>query len=612
MARIRSCSLVPAIRPAVVLAAALVLSASALAAAADRMTSLEPGQVTLGGEIGRRMDVTVQNNLLKLDVDKDFLKPFAEKKANDGFVGLGMLIDATVRLAAYAQDPKVVALKRHLVAAAIKAQETDGYVGMLAPKSRMWELWDIHEMGYLIYGLTSDFRFFKEKESLAAARKLADFVLARWSDKPNWQPSGITVHMAVTGLERTLLTLSDATGDSKYRQFCIRERKLPQWDLGIVVGRWGQIEGHAYAYCAHCLAQLQWYRREPSDALLGPTRRAIDFLTRRDGLVVTGTCGDHECWHDSQSGTINLGETCATAYLIRVLDDLMRLEGDSRYGDIMERAIYNALFAAQSPDGRRIRYYSPFDGPRSYFEGDTYCCPNNFRRIVSELPSLVYYRSEGGLVVNLFTASSAKFTLDGGVALAVRQETDYPNSGRVVLHVDPSRPAQFPLSLRIPRWCASVKVTIGGRPVEQDVKRGQFLAVRREWKPGDRVEIEMPMGWRLVRGRQAQAGRVAVLRGPLVFCLNRARQKNLAAVDLRLLTLDPSSLEGPVSDDAVRPGGLACKVRAWGPGTWYPHAKPDRQLVLSEFADPAGELVYFHVPNPHAAEAVADELIAND
>jgi hypothetical protein len=338
----------------------------------------------------------------------------------------------------------------------------------------------------------------------------------------------------------------------------------------------------------------------------------MDFLTRHDGLVVTGTCGDHECWHDSQSGTVNLGETCTVAYLIRVLDDLLRLEGDSRYGDMMERAIFNALFAAQSPDGRRIRYYTPFDGPRTYFQGDTYCCPNNYRRIVSELPSMVCYRTDGGLAVNLYTASSATLVLDGGATLTVRQETDYPNSGRVVLHVSPSAPAKFPLCLRIPRWCAAAKVAVNGQPLEQPVKPGEFFTIRREWKAGDRVEIDMPMAWRLVQGRKAQSGRVAIMRGPLVFCLNRARQKDLATLDLRLMTLVPGALEGPVKDDSVRPGGLACKVQTWGPGAWYPQAKPDRQLVLTEYPDPAGESVYFHVPNPRAGELVADELIVGD
>jgi len=168
------------------------------------------------------------------------------------------------------------------------------------------------------------------------------------------------------------------------------------------------------------------------------------------------------------------------------------------------------------------------------------------------------------------------------------------------------------LRLRIPRWCAAAKVTVDGRPVEQPVKSGEFLAIPRQWKTGDRVEIDMPMPWRLVAGRKAQSGCVAILRGPVVFCLSRARHKELAGTDLRLLTLVPSSLEGPVADDSIRPGGLACKVQAWGPGAWYPHAKPDRRLVLTEYPDPSGEAAYFHVPNPRCPGAVPDELVQSD
>ncbi|MGQ9573774.1 MAG: beta-L-arabinofuranosidase domain-containing protein [Thermoguttaceae bacterium] len=589
----------------------LVLVAAGAGRAADVLVPLESRQVKLGGQIGRRIDLTVQGNLLKLDIDKEFLKPFQDRNSQGGFIGLGMLIDAAVRLAAYTGDPKVLALKRHLVGETIKTQAADGYIGMMVPASRMWRLWDLSEMAYIVYGLTSDFRLFQEKDSLAAARKLADYIIARWTAEPDGDPTegSITLEMACVGLERALLSLSEATGDGRYLDFCLEKRRLRQWDMPITVGRWGRIEGHAYAYLAACLAQLQWYRTEPEARLLGPTRRAMDFLTRGDGLVVIGTCGDHECWHDTQAGTINLGETCATAYLLRVLDDLLRLEGDSQWGDIMERTIYNALFAAQSPDGRRIRYYTPFDGPRSYFPGDSYCCPNNFRRIVAELPGMVYYRAGDGLAVNLYTASSARLKLEEGLWLSVRQETDYPSSGKVTIHLEPSDPVEVPLLLRIPRWCSEARVLINGKPVQKPAPGGSFLTLQQTWKRGDRVQLEMPMPWRLVKGRKAQAGRVAILRGPVVYCLNPQRNKDLGPIDLRLLTIKPESLEGPIPDAAVRPGGLACKIRAWGPGAWYPLAPADKELVLTEFADPGGQATYFHVPNPNAQQFVEDELM---
>ena len=117
------------------------------------------------------------------------------------------------------------------------------------------------------------------------------------------------------------------------------------------------------------------------------------------------------------------------------------------------------------------------------------------------------------------------------------------------------------------------------------------------------------MPWRLVKGRKAQAGRVAVMRGPVVFCLNRKRHKNLANMDLRLITIDSASIEGPVEDDTVHPNGMACKLRAWGPGSWYPFTKANLELTLTEFPDPGGEAAYFNVPNPNAQELTDDELI---
>ncbi len=123
------------------------------ARADEILTPLSLRQVKVGGEIGRRIDVTVHNNLLVLDAEKDFLSSFREKKASAGYIGLGKLIDAAVRFAAYTKDSRLLAFKKHLVAEIIKTQEPDGYLGRLAAPNRMSALWDVHEMAYLGYGL---------------------------------------------------------------------------------------------------------------------------------------------------------------------------------------------------------------------------------------------------------------------------------------------------------------------------------------------------------------------------------------------------------------------------------------------------------------------------
>lgn len=593
----------------VFLAVSGLLAVSAVAVG-EALMPVDASRVRLGGEIGRRIEVTVENNLLVLDLDNDFLKPFRDRKAGSGYVGLGKTIEAFVRLAHHTGNPELLERKQYLVRETLATQEADGYIGMMRPESRVFALWDIHEGAYLIPGLAMDHRFFGAAESLEGARKLADYFIAGWSAEPEREPGGgeIMPYMAYTGWEPALLALHAETGDAKYLEFCRNFREPAAWDGPIVLGRWGRIQGHAYAYLARCLAQLRLHRLDPDEALRGQSRKAMDFLLAGDGLSVTGTCGQHECWHDTQEGAVNLGETCATAYLLRWWDELMRAEPGPVYGDLMERAIHNALFAAQSPDGRKIRYYAPFEGPRVYFDGDTYCCPCNYRRILGELPAMVYYTSGDAVFVNLYTPSSAELTV-AGAAVTVEQETDYPHAGRVAITLRPAASAPFTLALRVPGWCEGATVSVNGEPAGDAPRAGGFFRIARTWADGDRVELNLPMKPRLVAGRKAQAGRAVVMHGPLVFCLNRERNPGLDDTNLRLLTIDPATLSGPVPDDTAHPGGLACTVKAWHTTNWYPFAKHDVELTLTEFPDPGGEAAYFHVPDPNDAAVAPDPLL---
>ena len=582
-----------------------------VAKAADPLTPVDFRQVKVGGEIGRRIDITLHNNLLRIDVDKDFLAPLRLRTAKDGYVGLGKLIDSAVRLAACTKDPEALALKKHLVEETIKLQEPDGYAGILAPSARMSGMWDVHELGYIVYGLLSDYRYCGDQRSLAAACKTADYIIGHWSAIPADWPArtSVATHVSVTGMERTLLALHGVTGDSRYLDFCLRQRALPDWNLGIVIGRRTLIEGHIYAYIARCLAQLELYRMQPQQRLLQTSERAIDFLTARDGMAITGGAGQWEIWTDDQDGRAELGETCATAYQLRLYDSLLRLRGDTYYGDLMERTIYNALFGAQSPDGRHLRYFTPVEGNRVYHPGDTYCCPCNYRRIVAELPAMLYYRCGNGVAVNLYSDSETTIEGVGGVAIRIRQETDYPNSGRVIIRLDPSKPASLPLKLRIPRWCTKPRVTVNGESVDASASRGSFLTIERRWTAGDRVLLDMQMDWRLVLGRQRQAGRVAVMRGPMLYCLNPAQNKTLArqdAADLNRIVLIPASLAPPARDAAVRPNGTACRLRA-DPSGFGMGGRGEMALTLTEFADPEGKCTYFRLPD--LSVGVPDELL---
>ena len=597
-----------------VLTTLLILFVSVIANpihAAEKLIPVDISRVKVGGEIGRRIDVTINNNALVLDADKDFLQPFKQKNRRGGYIGLGKFIDCLVRFAAHTHDKKVLDLKRHVVAETIQTQQEDGYIGIFVPERRMWHLWDIHEMGYLVLGLTADYRYFKEKPSLEAAKKLADYIITRWSADPDRQTEGwISTYVATTGLEESMLALYGQTQDKRYLDFCIDHRKLPDWNTPIIEGRWGNLEGHAYYHLCHCLAQLRLNAIQPDPSLINQSQRTFDFMVRQDGLLAPGLVGYQECWHTNQQGFYKLGETCSTAYLIRWLDALLRIEGDSIYGDIMERSIFNGLFAAQSPDGRRLRYYAPFEGPRVYFDRDTYCCPCNFRRIIAELPGMIYYRWNGGLAINLYTESSAELHLRKGLSLDVRQATDYPNSGDVRIHLKPSKPARFPVHLRIPRWCKTATITINNKTAEMTAQGGAFFTITRQWQAGDQIKLHMPMSFRLIKGRQSQAGRVAVMRGPMLFCLNPERQDNFDPDMMRLMWLDPASLTLSGKDDSIRPGGLTCQALFWPPTNYNAAGRATIPLTLTEYADPGCQATYFLVPNPRDNALTDDELIA--
>lgn len=155
---------------------------------------------------------------------------------------------------------------------------------------RMLKLWDIHEVGYIIYGLVSDYRLFAEARSLDAAKKAAGYLLDNWHRMGDgWErETHVATHLAITGIHRTMLALYRITGEKKYLYFCLDKHDLRKWDPGIVTGRKDLIEGHIYGYMAASLAQLELYQIIKDTALTGPAIAAINFLTASDGMAITG------------------------------------------------------------------------------------------------------------------------------------------------------------------------------------------------------------------------------------------------------------------------------------------------------------------------------------
>ncbi|MBN1418748.1 MAG: glycoside hydrolase family 127 protein [Planctomycetes bacterium] len=569
----------------------------------------------LSGEIGRRIIDLIYKNWMVLDLDRDFLDPFRKRPPAERwrYIGVGKVIDAGSMFAAFTGDPKVRERNAWLIDELMETRDADGYLGHMKaePDGRQNAInWILHDQEYALLGLVDQYRYCGDPKALEYARQLADYILSTFPKNP--KPEEI----CTAGLPESMLMLYSCTGDPRYLRFAADTRHGSHLEIECSnLREWKQTfenrkRSHVYVMLARCYAQTLLQRWEPSDRLMEMSRFMLKELTRRDGgLLITGSGSDGEHFAYTQNGRGAISESCVTAYLIRWLDSLMRLDGDLRLGDIVERAVFNALFAAQDPAGRRIRYFTPFSGPREWFALDGFCCPGNYRRIVGELPGKVYYRtSDGGIAIGLFAPSEKRIELDGGKTVLIAQRTEYPSSGLVTIEVSPSEPMEFPLRLRIPRWCPKARLSIGDEAPRDGSPGERHLEIRRSWKTGDTVSLDMPMAWRLVRGRQMQEGKAALMRGPVVYSIGTDHNAALlqAHADPSELTIDPATIGEPIADRSVRPGGWKVSAKAWAPGEAGKGA-PALDVVFTEFVDPSGIATYFHIPD--IEKAVPDELM---
>jgi DUF1680 family protein len=212
---------------------------------------------------------------------------------------------------------------------------------------------------------------------------------------------------------------------------------------------------------------------------------------------------------------------------------MLAASGEARFADVMERALYNGINSGMSLDGKMYCYRNPLafdpatgDVIRNPWY-DTTCCPPNLERTFASLPGYFYSTNKDGLYVHLYDASEMHWKLEDGTALHVLQETAYPWNGDVQLTVSPEAPVEFTVYLRIPGWSAKSAVHVNGEAVT-GAKPGEYLAVHRRWNAGDKIALAFDMTPQLIEANPAVAedvGKVAMQRGPIVFCMESLDQK---------------------------------------------------------------------------------------
>jgi DUF1680 family protein len=260
-------------------------------------------------------------------------------------------------------------------------------------------------------------------------------------------------------------------------------------------------------------------------------------------------------------------ETCASVALIFWAQRMLNLDLDGSYADIMERALYNGALSGLSRDGTTYFYQNPLesDGSHRRWEWHTCpCCTMNVSRLVASIGGYFYSTSADTVAVHLYGGNLATLGV-AGTRVRIRQTTDYPWSGKVAFEVDPERAATFGLKLRIPSWARRADISLNGEPLDASSRERGYVDIRREWRPGDRVILELPMPVERVYANpqvKMDVGRIALQRGPLVYCLEQVDNPD-AAVGLVALPHDAKVESRERSDlfggivTAVAEGGLA-------------------------------------------------------
>lgn len=286
---------------------------------------------------------------------------------------------------------------------------------------------------------------------------------------------------------------------------------------------------------------------------IGPSRLNEGFTTDYDLPNDTAYC-----------------ETCAAIGLVLWNHRLVQLDLDARYVDVMERALYNGTISGVSLDGMRFFYVNPLESQGNHHRQEWFpvaCCPPNLARLIGQLGGLIYSEGEDVAVVHLYVEGDGTLQI-GGRQVILRQETDYPWDGRVRITLEPETPMHFALKLRIPGWCRRASIRVCGQPTPLVTEKG-YAVLAREWQPDDIVELELSMPIERVYAHpnvRADVGRVALQRGPIVYCLEGADNgPGLNALTLpRDIRLEPK-WEPDLLGGVVSITGGALKVAESGP-----------------------------------------------
>lgn len=466
-----------------------------------------------------------------------------------------------------AYDPETDRLLDEVINLIASAQQPDGYLNtyftVVEPQKRWLDLRDGHELycaGHLIEAAIAHYEATGKRTLLDVMCRYADYIDSVFGSEPG-KRRGYCGHEEI---ELALVKLYRLTGNQRYLRlsaYFINERgQSPHYydrektergtpglfdehneKVGITdvkqhtqshlpVREQTEAVGHAvramYLYSGMADVAL-----ETGDAgLLEACRRLWANVTAKR-MYLTGGVGSA---HHNEGFTSDYDlpnetaycETCAAIGLMLWSHRMLTLDGNSRYADVLERALYNGIISGMSLDGKAFFYDNPLASRGNKHRQEWFgcsCCPPNIARMLTSLGGYIYAQSQTEAIVHLYIGSEGAFDIQGE-RVTIRQQTNYPWDGQVQLSIATDRTLTFPIRLRIPGWCDRARIFVNGVEFARKAENG-YISLEQEWRNGDKITLEMDMPVKRVYAHPNvtdNAGHVALMRGPLVYCIEQA------------------------------------------------------------------------------------------
>lgn len=474
---------------------------------------------------------------------------------------VGKWIEAAAYALSHRRDAGIEARVDAIVDDLEKAQSPDGYLNCWyierEPENRWTNLRDNHELynaGHLLEGAIAYFGATGKRKLLDVMERYIDHIAATFG-RAEGQKRGYPGHQEI---ELALVKLYRLTGDEKRLDLASyfideRGREPPHYFTEEALARgddpakfWAKtyeynqshmpvreqtrMVGHAVRamYMACAMADLAFERKDEG------LKRACEALWRdvtTAQMYVTAGLGPRESNegftepYDLPNDT-SYAETCASVALAFWAQRMLHLDLDGAYADVMERALYNGALSGLSREGDHYFYANRLESrgrDRRWAWHPCPCCTMNVSRLVASIAGYVFSTSDEGVAVHLYGGAEAELPV-GARKVTIRETSRYPWSGDIAIAVEPDRPAEFDLRLRIPEWAQDATVSVNGESVGLSVERG-YARLRRLWAAGDEVRLRLPMpAERLYAHPKVRAdfGRVALRRGPLIYCFEEA------------------------------------------------------------------------------------------